>query len=193
MLWGALNKITESATGVDLTAAIVKFFKAKASRDAADASREEKTATEDATKAQKENTAADVQDEVVEQVTKKRKGKKEPPTFKGKSGKTRQFSGYKKGKPVDQYGDLIGKDYYKQAGLDDSGKLLKASKAPKAPKTGGGGGGVKGLFKSAFGKGAGASAGAYAAAIGVAAAVVIAAAVAIDQLNKAYNKNELAA
>jgi hypothetical protein len=195
MLWGALNTITKSATGVDLTAAIVKLFKAKASREAADASREEKTATEGATKAQKENTAADVQDEVVEQVTKKRKGKRkgktEPPTFTGKSGRTRQFAGYRDKKPIDQHGDIIGKEYYKQAGLDETGKLLKAPKTPKAPKTGGGG--IKGMFKSAFGKGAGASAGAYAAAIGVAAAVVIAAAVAIDQLNKAYNKNELAA
>jgi hypothetical protein len=48
-LWAALNTITKTATGVDLTAAIVKFFKARASKKAADAAREEAGATAQAT------------------------------------------------------------------------------------------------------------------------------------------------
>jgi hypothetical protein len=48
-------------------------------------------------------------------------------------------------------------------------------------------------LKSAFGKGTGFSAGSFALAVGVAAAIVAIAAVTVNELNKAFNANEIAA
>lgn len=128
MAWKSLSEVLNKETLATMASAIAKLFKAKASREAASASSAEANASNEAAKAQAKETATDVADGVVDTVKKgKGKGNK---IFKGNSGDRWFANKYdKQGRPLDQNGQIIGKDNYAKAGLDDTGKLIKNKKS----------------------------------------------------------------
>jgi hypothetical protein len=84
MAWKSMSEVLNKETLATMASAIAKLFKAKASKQAAAASREEAGASDAAADAQARETATDVADGVVDTVKKgKGKGNK---IFKGKSG-----------------------------------------------------------------------------------------------------------